>query len=260
MGLKYSLNDQESEIILFNILQKVSNNNDEKIKYEHVNSIQLNYDLKNLQMEHKVSVHIKNTYDKIKCENIASNNSKEALKNNEKRALNRLNNYFKCNQNKNSISNDKNNKNDREQKNENLPIIKSINYLGNIKSNFILKKIINNIQRNKILGFFKYNKKFQEKLNININDYKDYCQIEIEIKPSLDKFGKFINILNKKDRKYFHIYFTDNEEIERIYLIKNEKINKITIKIDTQIQSFYKLFEDCKCIESVYFKKCNRNI
>ena len=138
MGLKYSLNDQESEIILFNILQKVSNNNDEKIKYEHVNSIQLNYDLKNLQMEHKVSVHIKNTYDKIKCENIASNNSKEALKNNEKRALNRLNNYFKCNQNKNSISNDKNNKNDREKKNENLPIIKSINYLGNIKSNFIL--------------------------------------------------------------------------------------------------------------------------
>ena len=29
--------------------------------------------------------------------------------------------------------------------------------------------------------------------------------------------------------------------------------------MDYQIQSFYRLFEKCKCIQSIYFKKCNRN-
>ena len=115
---------------------------------------------------------------------------------------------------------------------------------------------MSHLQRDKTLNIIKYNKKLHEKLNININDYKDYSEIEIEIEPTEDKYGKFINIPHKKDKGHFHIFFNDNynEEINRIYLVINEKINKIIIII----KSFNNLFKDCNCIESVYFKKCNR--
>ena len=33
---------------------------------------------------------------------------------------------------------------------------------------------MSHLQRDKTLNIIKYNKKLQEKLNININDYKDY--------------------------------------------------------------------------------------
>ena len=83
---------------------------------------------------------------------------------------------------------------------------------------FIL--IISNLQRSKLLNIIKYNKVFQRKLNIDINDYKDYCEIEIEIIPANYEYGKFINIFDKKDKNYFHIYFNNNnikKEIKRTY-------------------------------------------
>ena len=59
---------------------------------------------------------------------------------------------------------------------------------------------------------------------------------------------------------YYHIYFDDNkEEIKRNYLNENEKIKKIKIIIDYKIKLFEELFEDCKCVEHIYFKKFFRN-
>ena len=53
-------------------------------------------------------------------------------------------------------------------------------------------------------------KNIKQRLNLNINDYKEYCEtyssIEIELVPVKDKFGKFINI-NDKNKLYIHIYF-----------------------------------------------------
>ena len=44
----------------------------------------------------------------------------------------------------------------------------------------------------------KYNKNIKNRINININDYKEYSEkyssIEIYIKPVKNKYGKFINI------------------------------------------------------------------
>ena len=51
-------------------------------------------------------------------------------------------------------------------------IIKSNADLNNIKSNFILKNIFSFINEKSKLDIFKYNKNFQKKLNINIEDYK----------------------------------------------------------------------------------------
>ena len=44
----------------------------------------------------------------------------------------------------------------------------------------------------------KYNKNIKKRIDININEYKEYLEIyssiEIEIKPTNNKYGQFINI------------------------------------------------------------------
>ncbi len=44
--------------------------------------------------------------------------------------------------------------------------------LNNVKSNYILKKILDNIRQIKILNIIRYNKTIQNRLNIDINTYK----------------------------------------------------------------------------------------
>ena len=115
--------------------------------------------------------------------------------------------------------------------------------LKNIKSDYFLMKVFNNLKKKNSLEMAKYNKKIKERLNLNINNYKEYCEtyssIEIELVPVKDKFGKFINI-NDKNSLYFHIYFNHNkEEIKGNYLKVNEKVNKINIIIGYKVESFY---------------------
>ena len=132
--------------------------------------------------------------------------------------------------------------------------------IENIKSRYILSKIYNNIPKKKKLAIVKYNKRIQNRLNLSIKDYKEYSEIEIEIIPIKDKYGKFINI-KKNYKLYYHIYFNDNkEEIKNKYEIKDEdEVTKIQIIIDYQVKSFKDLFKRCECIESINFKKFYRN-
>ena len=133
----------------------------------------------------------------------------------------------------------------------------------NIKSVYILKLIFNNLHIKKLLEIYRYNKYMQNKLKISIEDYKDYSkiysQIEIEIIPEKNKYGKFINI-NKEDEKYFHIYFNNNnEEIKRKEIDESDKIENILIKIDYQVKSFEKLFSECNIIKYINFTNFLRN-
>ena len=146
---------------------------------------------------------------------------------------------------------------------EKIKQIKSKDNLENIKSNYFLQRIFDCIKKNKFLEIIKINKRIQNKLKISIKDYKEYCEyytpIEIEVVPTEDKFGKFINIKDKKE--YYHIYFNNNkEETKRNFLTKEDLCNKIKIKIDYQIKSFEQLFSDCKCIESITFTKFQTNV
>ena len=139
-------------------------------------------------------------------------------------------------------------------------IIKEI--LFNIKSNIILKKIFDNMEKNKSLEIMKYNKKLQKRANLNINDYKEYSQlyssIDIELKLVDNIYGTFINI-DDEEKEYYHIYFDNSkEEIKRNYLDEKEKVNSIKIIIDYQVKSFKKLFINCINISSIFFKKFNR--
>ena len=118
--------------------------------------------------------------------------------------------------------------------------------LENINSKYILSKIYDIMPKKKKLEIVKYNKKIQNRLNLSVNDYEEYCKIEIEIIPIKDKYGKFVNI-NENDKLYYHIYFNDNkEEIKNKYRINEEdgetkheyyieeedKVTKIKIIID----------------------------
>ena len=129
----------------------------------------------------------------------------------------------------------------------------------NLKSDFFLIKLFDIIKKNKSLQIMKYNKKLQKRLNISINDYKEYSKIEIELTLDDNKYGKFINI-SDKEKEFYHIYFDNsNEEIKRNYLEENEKVKIIKIKIDYQIKSFNGLFSWCENIKSIFFKQFYRN-
>ena len=155
-------------------------------------------------------------------------------------------------------------KNVSKDENKNIEISKSKINLGKMRSDYFLQKIYDNINKKKSLEIVKYNKKMQKRLNLNINNYKEYSEIftpiEIEIIPNKNIFSKFINI-NKDEILYYHIYFNDKkEEIKNKYYIDEEDIiTKITITIDYQVKSFEHLFLYCYCIKSISFKKFYRN-
>ena len=129
----------------------------------------------------------------------------------------------------------------------------------NIKSDFVLKKIFVYIEKIKLLKIIESNKKMKTRLNINIDDYKEYSQlyssIELELKPDENiKRGNFINIASE-EMPYYHIYFDNSkEETKRNYLNENEKVEIIRIIINHQITSLAHLFYGCK-INSITFKK-----
>ena len=148
------------------------------------------------------------------------------------------------------------------------------NLLLKVKSKYILRQIFDNIQYKKKLEIVRYNKNIKEKLDLKLNDYIiEYSKIEIEIEldiiPVLFRFStyyKFINILNKKNESFYHIYFNDQKEeaktnrIERWEVGEGEsKINKIRIILDYKIKSLYQLFKNCKCIKKIKFTKFNRD-
>ena len=110
---------------------------------------------------------------------------------------------------------------------------KSNPIIEKIKSRYILSKIYNNITIKKKFEIVKYNKRIQNRINLSIKNYKEFLEtvtpIEIEIIPTKDKYGKFINI-NENNKLYYHIYFNDNKgEINNKYAInKEDKVIKIT--------------------------------
>ena len=89
-----------------------------------------------------------------------------------------------------------------------LKQIKSLNIFKNLKSDYFIRIIFDNLKKRKTLEMLKYNKNIKERINININEYKEYSEkyssIEIEIKPVNHKYIDFIII--KKKMKHIFIY------------------------------------------------------
>ena len=141
------------------------------------------------------------------------------------------------------------------------------NYINNwrkIKSRYILQQIFEHLNPKIFLNIIKNNKNIKNKLDIDLNDYKKYCEIEIEIIPTAVKFcrnGTFINFNIEEDELYYHIFYNDSEK-ETKEKNKNHissQIRKIKVIIDYPVKSFEKLFFQCICIKSINFIKFNRN-
>ena len=126
--------------------------------------------------------------------------------------------------------------------------------LHNIKNKSNSKQILNNLKVKILLKLIKYNKSLENEIGININNYKDYSKIIIEIIPIKNIDGYFINI-NEDYKPYYHIYFDYKykKEIKRNYIKKEEKITFINIILDNEIKSLSHLFEGCQCIEKINF-------
>ena len=129
--------------------------------------------------------------------------------------------------------------------------------LKKIKSKYIVMRIFENLKQIKLLDIIHYNKKYQKLMNIKLKDYKnEFLNIEIEVIPKENEFGKFINFLNKN----IHIYFNDNnEEIKKKEIDKDDKVEKIKIILNHKIKSLSKLFYYCKCIKKINFIKFKRD-
>ena len=135
----------------------------------------------------------------------------------------------------------------------------SLNY---IKNKYLLKIIVDNISKNKLFKLIKNNKYLQDRLDIELIDYKKYYeQIEIELIPinTEEEKNLFINI-EEKYRPYYHIFFNDNKnEINQNFFNKSDNITKIKILIDNEITSLENLFYKCKCLEKIKFIKFKRD-
>ena len=96
---------------------------------------------------------------------------------------------------------------------EKINQIKPLNKIENIKSKYILKIVSNNLMKKKLLDITKYNNYIKKRIDININNYKEYSEkfssVEIEIKPVNKNYGLFVNV-KKEDEKYYHIYFNNS--------------------------------------------------
>ena len=95
-----------------------------------------------------------------------------------------------------------------------------------IRNKYILQQIFEHLNQKKFLKVIKHNKNIQNKLDINQNHYKTYCDIEIEIIPTEDYHTKepFINFNNKEEESYYHIYYNDRKE-------ETKRINRNYFKI-----------------------------
>ena len=104
------------------------------------------------------------------------------------------------------------------QEKEELVQIQTKHIFENLKCDFFFEKLFNNLHKKKSFELIKYNAKIKHRLHLNINNYREFCElyssIEIEIIPINGEYSKFINM--KYDEKYYHIFFDDNkEEIKR---------------------------------------------
>ena len=120
-----------------------------------------------------------------------------------------------------------------------------------IKSKYILKQITDNLIKAKLLKIINYNKLIQDKLDIEINDYKKYYgQIEIELIPNNNEDKNYF--LNEECKSYYQIYFNNsNNEIKQNYFNKNDNITKINIILNNKIKSFEKYDEQSENMLSI---------
>jgi len=106
--------------------------------------------------------------------------------------------------------------------------MKSSSISRNSKSDYFLIKLFDNLLKKKSLDIIKYNNYLKYRMNITINNYKEYSEIyspiELEIKQINDGCGNFINVY-KENENYFHLYYNNNKKRNKKKLYKSKMEN-----------------------------------
>ena len=75
-----------------------------------------------------------------------------------------------------------------------------MNYLARVRSKYILKQIFDNLKPKLLLSLINYNKNFQKKLEIKIEDFKKLSfitEIELKLGKEMIHISKYILIIVK---------------------------------------------------------------
>ena len=132
--------------------------------------------------------------------------------------------------------------------------------LNDVKSKLILKKIVDNILKIKLLNIIHYNKTLQTRLNIDINTYKDeYSKIIIEMSLSNyrrksidDLFNLDYNSNNSSDYSSDEDNYIDIEDDDyKIDFVRHKRRKRKkevktykVINIDYSLSKFYHIYFD----------------
>ena len=128
--------------------------------------------------------------------------------------------------------------------------------LKTIRSKYIIKIILLNLNEYVLLNFIKYNKNYIDICEKSKDDYKNlHFKIEIQLFPFENKKGNIIN-LTGKNMDSVQIFYNNNYQERKINLKieKNETII-INIIIDKGIDSLEGLFRGIKCLKRINFIK-----
>ena len=121
-----------------------------------------------------------------------------------------------------------------------------------------MKKIKQNLNQKRCLQLVKYNKKMQEKLDISIEDYREYNQIVFELYPN-DEIGNIFFNSIMIDSRYMHIYINDGKNEKKGSIIEHKDIiKKIKVVIDFEIKSLNSLFINFDNVVDIQCTKFNR--
>jgi len=100
------------------------------------------------------------------------------------------------------------------------------NFLLIIKSKIILKKIGKCAQEKIILYICRFNKEVQKKFDKNIDDFKNFFKITLEIIPKDMSDSKFINIEKYEESSYHFFINNDKNEINLSHIKNMKNIKK----------------------------------
>lgn len=133
--------------------------------------------------------------------------------------------------------------------------------LNNIKSLKVLKIVMELIEKGIELNLFKYNKKMQDKLNIQKKDFKEFTEKQYELLNRLNNILKVnitdfnIKILAICHKRYF--YYRDIEKYLIKIKFKFREIEELNLSYNSHLTLYFLRYKNLEKLKVLNFSKNN---
>ena len=133
--------------------------------------------------------------------------------------------------------------------------------LNNIKSLKVLKIVMELIEKGIELNLFKYNKKMQDKLNIQKKDFKEFTEKQYELLNRLNNILKVnitdfnIKILAICHKRYF--YYRDIEKYLSKIKFKFREIAELNLSYNSHLTLYFLRYKNLEKLKVLNFSKNN---